>query len=517
MQQTRLLVAEDDRDQQRLLLRALTESHPLVTVTLTSTHGEILAAAASSSFDCVILDYNLPPHTAPEILNRLHELQPGVPVVVVSSSECQSVVIESIRSGGADFVPKIEAFRRGVLWQRVRTAIESARAERVERRLLHRRLRELETCAHRDPLTGLRNRRGMELALRNGHRCGSQPEDRRRSTAIFMIDLDHFKRINDSFGHNVGDDVLRATADVLRAQALPGDLVCRWGGEEFLVLRQSIGLVDAFAWAHALRAHISDTVKLPNAAWAITASIGVDIVPCAELSSEVVSRADRAMYLAKDTGRDRVCTGRMAEILELAHDVGSLPGLSVRQQLDAVLRRIGRSLGPTQLAHVGGHGQDVGRFARAIAPHLFASQTTREAIELASRYHDIRKVAISEHLLAVPRALSKAERVVMDEHAKFGAEIFRAVGASEEAAEAVRMHHRRFDARGLIEPREVCPGDVLNACDAFATMLGDRPYAPAKRPARALAELRAQRGAQFHPSVVDSLHVVGSGLLRFTA
>ncbi|MEM7629088.1 MAG: diguanylate cyclase [Planctomycetota bacterium] len=508
MRQTRVLLTEDDTDQQRLLLRAIANGERPVSVSLASTAAEAIDLARCENFDCLVLDYNLPLCTAPELLREIEPLQPGVPVVVISASECQEVVINSIRGGVADFVPKHDALRGDMLWNRVQAAITNARAERCERRRINRRLKQLESNAHRDPLTKLCNRRGMELAMEARRAPGASAGDRRQTAAVFLIDLDHFKRVNDQIGHNAGDAVLRDAANVIRSACHDADIAARWGGEEFLVIRPSVSLVHAFAWAEQVRRRVEQEVRLPGTGEQQTASIGVDVVPSGQVTPGVLSRVDRAMYLAKDAGRNRVRTWCMVEAMDLAHEIGSIPGTSAHDRVCLLVQRLRRQLGPTQLEHVGVHGTRVNRLVMDVAGAMFDDPEALADIALAAEFHDLGKVAIPESLLAMPRRLSAGERCFVDEHARFGADLFEAIGASHRAIRAVELHHRRFDATGTIEPQPPRPSEVLNACDALVTMLSDRPYARARPPEQAMAELRAERGRQFHPDVVDLLHVL---------
>jgi len=173
----------------------------------------------------------------------------------------------------------------------------------------HRRRveRALAVTAASDPLTGLSNRRGAELsaaAVLGGPRLGGSP------IPLFLIDLDHFKAINDRHGHHVGDLVLRRVGQVLRSRLRRGDIVARWGGEEFLALLPGASPEAAQGLADELRraiAAISDVPDGKGGSVGVTASFGgafVGAVP--DSFSAAVRRADAALYRAKGQGRDRV-------------------------------------------------------------------------------------------------------------------------------------------------------------------------------------------------------------------
>jgi diguanylate cyclase len=181
--------------------------------------------------------------------------------------------------------------------------VGGALADAVSLALSNIALREkLRTQALRDPLTGLYNRRYMEDAL---ERYLSMAERTGSSTSVVMIDLDHFKRLNDEHGHARGDAVLREVAAQLAGALRPSDVACRYGGEELLVILPSCSLDDAVLKAEILRSRVESLSETLGTA--ISASFGVASVP--ETSSsygDVVAMADAALYSAKEPGRNCV-------------------------------------------------------------------------------------------------------------------------------------------------------------------------------------------------------------------
>lgn len=168
---------------------------------------------------------------------------------------------------------------------------------------VNRRIREV---AARDALTGLLNRRSV-LAAAPG---GDARRRRDRPLAVVLIDVDHFKRVNDTYGHAAGDEVLRQVAARLRHGLRSDDLIARWGGEEFLLLLHGTGLDVAAALAERQRRLVADMpVALPQTAapLAVTVSAGVSVVADGERGLEAaLERADRALYRAKAAGRNAV-------------------------------------------------------------------------------------------------------------------------------------------------------------------------------------------------------------------
>jgi len=162
--------------------------------------------------------------------------------------------------------------------------------------------RQLFLLSRVDALTGIANRRALEeqmLALSSSARRRGQP------LSLLMVDIDHFKRFNDQFGHQVGDSVLRTTAQRLTAALRPEDFLGRWGGEEFLVLLAQTPEDGAAATAERLRMVVSSFAGVDDRQDSLTVSIGV-ATSVEDDPVTLLRRADAALYLAKNQGRDRV-------------------------------------------------------------------------------------------------------------------------------------------------------------------------------------------------------------------
>jgi diguanylate cyclase (GGDEF)-like protein len=180
-------------------------------------------------------------------------------------------------------------------------------AEQVGLALGNLKLREtLRNQSIRDPLTGLFNRRYMEESL---EREVSRASRNKTSVAIIMVDIDHFKRFNDTFGHQAGDVLLRGLGDFLNRSTRGQDIACRYGGEEFALVLSDSSLNGALLRAERMRQEI----KLLNVQYAgqllgaISISMGLAIFPDHGTTiSEVLQAADQALYRAKREGRDRV-------------------------------------------------------------------------------------------------------------------------------------------------------------------------------------------------------------------
>jgi diguanylate cyclase (GGDEF)-like protein len=167
------------------------------------------------------------------------------------------------------------------------------------------RMRELKREASQDPLTGLKNRRRFEedlhRELARSHREGS-------TGALLMLDLDNFKRVNDSLGHPVGDRVIEEIAGVLGGRTRESDVLARVGGDEFAIVLPNSGEAEAQQVAESIATAIREHVPQPEEVPQITISVGIALFGAGTEASfdSVLSDADAAMYAAKDAGRDGV-------------------------------------------------------------------------------------------------------------------------------------------------------------------------------------------------------------------
>ena len=184
----------------------------------------------------------------------------------------------------------------------------AAVGERISLSLANLRLRDvLRTQSIRDPLTGLFNRRYMEESLeRELHRAARNNQ----TVSLVMLDIDHFKRFNDAFGHQAGDTLLRALGDFLSQRTRGQDVACRYGGEEFALILAGASAADAAKRSELLREELTHLAVTHSGQvlGRVTFSIGIAAYPTHATSTDQLLRAaDEALYRAKDEGRDRIC------------------------------------------------------------------------------------------------------------------------------------------------------------------------------------------------------------------
>ncbi|GMV71833.1 MAG: hypothetical protein AMXMBFR77_16710 [Phycisphaerales bacterium] len=498
MARTRVLLAQRDSTRRGLLNARLGEGRPFLDVMCVSDGDHLLRAARDRHFDCAVLDADLVPRPASAALDAVRRTIAPCPLIVVSACSEQQVAVECFRAGVADFVPMTDALLGDTLWRRVENAIAEARRSHGERRTQARRLARMRRLAETDHLTGLFNRRHLDL-LMSGSRSR---HDRRRFMSAVMFDVDHFKRVNDSYGHAAGDDVIRAIAATIAHAAGPGATAVRWGGEEFVLLRHVGRESEAWRAAELLRRRVAaQRIQTRAGPLRVTVSAGVAIAPTNGLSEEIIFRADHALCMAKDRGRNRVCTWGMALAEREADDLELARTMSVEQRREALIRRLAPSMGPSQQEHTGTHCEQAASLACEIMDRLGIRGAESERIRLAALLHDVGKCAAPDDLLAHPAALDNLERSILGAVGKESARLAERLGAGT----AGSMYVRRSHTQGAAQARSSLPvgASIVAVSDALAAMMSDRPYRRARTRAEAVAELRGDRSGRFDPAVLE--------------
>lgn len=248
----------------------------------------------------ILLDINMPVVDGLETLKilRSHSSTADIPVIMVSGNDSEDNVIKALNIGALDFVRKPIVYP--ILFARIQSALRLSKAQ-IELKKANVTLKELATS---DPLTNCYNRRHF-YAL-----CVKELAKASRSlfpTAIMMIDIDHFKGINDKFGHESGDDALKKLVFCCSNVCRSSDIFGRVGGEEFAILCPETDQVGATELAEKLRAACEDMViDSRNLCFSITISIGVVAIVPGEHLNDALKRADTLLYRAKRIGRNCV-------------------------------------------------------------------------------------------------------------------------------------------------------------------------------------------------------------------
>ena len=357
-------------------------------------------------------------------------------------------------------------------------------ATRREADALEAAHREAEHRARTDALTGVCNRRhlGEVLAAElQRARAGHRPP------AVLLLDIDHFKRINDSYGHAAGDAVLVAVARRVAGSVRTSDTTARWGGEEFCVLLQGVDDDEALREvAEGVRLRIeSEPVVVEGLELAITASVGAARATSDLLDADdLVDAADRALYAAKRRGRNQVRLYSEWRFEDFVAEDPEAVRIAEALALTASLREGTSSLHPMQVADL----------AMRTAHVLGAPQPVILRCRLGGWLHDVGKVAIPDAILNKLGDLAPDERRLLQQHPEIGAEIIQRVAGLKEAVRAVRHHHERWDGAGYPHrlAGEAIPIEarIVAAADVYSALTSDRAYRKGARASRGAARAR---------------------------
>jgi diguanylate cyclase (GGDEF)-like protein len=300
----KVLIADDSATSRALLRSVLTRwGYEIVSAVNGAEAWEELSKPDAPAL--AILDWEMPHMTGPEVCRRVRETlrEPYTYILLLTGKGSKGETIEGLDAGADDYV--VKPFDEHELQVRLRAG---KRIVDLQMDLLRAR-EELRERANKDLLTMLPNRAAVYAALEKElSRCHRD----HRTVGVVLLDIDHFKKINDTYGHFAGDAVLRETAARLRGNMRPYDHVGRYGGEEFLVVLPNCDLEQAAQQAERLRAKLSaSSMIVDGGEMHVSASFGATVSDGSDRSPDFFIRvADEALYKAKANGRNCVVSLR---------------------------------------------------------------------------------------------------------------------------------------------------------------------------------------------------------------
>ena len=288
----KLLLVEDNPADAEFLAASLRRQRAGdVELTNVTTLAEATDRLCRDEFDVLLLDLHLPDGSGIQCLDTIQAVNSTIPIVVLSGQDDEDFAVSILNKGAQDYLVKWEGQGRTIL-RSIRYAIERKRSE----------LR-LNYLAQFDPLTGIPNRQFFNDQLTRA--TARARRDGRKVTLLFL-DLDDFKIVNDTLGHDAGDRLLKEVADRIRRSVRTGDVVARLGGDEFAVLCEGlVGPREVEAVASGLLDIVSQPYHVADRQLTITTSIGITMYPNDHSDTQMLLKnADIAMYQAKDKGRN---------------------------------------------------------------------------------------------------------------------------------------------------------------------------------------------------------------------
>jgi two-component system cell cycle response regulator len=244
--------------------------------------------------DCILLDYLLPDMDGLEFLSLLKEKgYPGA-VIMLTGQGSEQVAVEAMKNGAQDYLVK-DNFSFEALNSAILKAVHNNQQDETKK---------WKTQALVDPLTHVLNRNSYKLTLEQTMRDFSRYKD---PTILMVADIDHFKRVNDTYGHKAGDGVLRSVATALNQSIRASDLIFRYGGDEFVILLKKCSLEQGKSVAEKARLNVEESFSLDKGhELSVTVSLGLTQLKEKDTEDSLFQRADQALYKAKSNGRNRV-------------------------------------------------------------------------------------------------------------------------------------------------------------------------------------------------------------------
>lgn len=296
----KILVCDDDPADRKLVrayLRQITDRE--IVVLEVGQRREIQNALDKGRVSLVLMDIQMPGKSGMEWLAEIVEKQTA-PVVMLSGAGSEEIAVQSLQEGAVGYLAKSSLSKENLV-----KTVDGALAKWRQIQQAKADQEKLERLANLDSLTGLYNRRVIL------HRLNERIKYVRRygeELSLIMLDIDHFKKVNDQYGHLIGDGVLEEIAVLVQRNIRGTDDVGRYGGEEFIIILLKTGLSSAVDVAERVRKTI-EAVEMKDSegnVFSVTVSEGVSSYKRAEDERSLISRADDALYRAKENGRNRV-------------------------------------------------------------------------------------------------------------------------------------------------------------------------------------------------------------------
>lgn len=303
----RILFIEDSNSIAQIILSALSDTGYRVEhygSAETAWHefvNEVSYGSDREAYDLVITDINVAGRIdglqLTRLIRKLDDARGFIPIIAITSDTSDQLRLSLYQAGVSDFIPK------PILIEELLVRISNLITNKRLLDKVHDQRRELYTLATTDKLTGCHNRHSL---MEFSKKLISQATRHKFAVSLLILDLDHFKQVNDNHGHTAGDEVLAATGQLLNTTFREGDMVARFGGEEFVVLLNHCDHEQAIKVAEKFRLQLS---QLQPAGLHITASIGVSTLSPGQIFDFefLFAAADKGVYQAKHNGRNQVC------------------------------------------------------------------------------------------------------------------------------------------------------------------------------------------------------------------
>ena len=393
--------------------------------------------------------------------------------------------------------------------------------EGLNRNLLQSNKR-LKHLALRDSHTGLFNHRYLEEIIdAEFYRAKSHAEP----LSVVMIDIDYFKSVNDAYGHQFGDLILKQFARYLRRIVRKYDVVVRFGGEEFIIISPATDHTTAVSMAGRILESINlNSFGNRHHNIKLKVSIGVSSYPedIVLRGIDLINIVDKILNKAKEDGGNRVysASNLTQNNQNPAGDMNYVKEASVdnlKVKIDKLTTRSNQSIAEAIFAfaktielkdhYTGEHVENTVHYATEIARALNMDADDVERIRQASMLHDLGKIGISEKILLKRSKLTEKEFDEIKKHPQIAVDILRPIQFLHDLIPFIYYHHERWDGRGYpagLKKEEIPLGArIIAIADVYQALISDRPYRKAYPKREVMHIIRKEKGAQFDPKIVD--------------
>ena len=390
--------------------------------------------------------------------------------------------------------------------EELRSALSSLKTSTDE---VRKQNRELEWLATRDTLTGCLNRRSF---FRDYETIWKESIENNIPMAGMMVDIDHFKAINDNHGHSTGDEVLRVVSRTVMETVDETDLVCRYGGEEFTVLLPNTTIDEAEVRAEKCRVAVQ-ALQFENGL-KVTASLGVSaLCQNPDMPQDLLDQADKCLYVAKRNGRNQVVRWDKAQdqVERLSEETAPTREEEKQKKEASAIPFHAVAALTSALAH---RDQQTAVHSRRVADLCVATAegllSLRECyvLEIAALLHDIGKIGIPDSLLRKPGKLTAEELEVVHQYNRMGVDMVQGSFGAPVLTEIVEQHVVHYDMsnadRGAgADQKPSVSARILSIANAYDTMASELNFRGQISRSEAFSELRRCAGTQFDPELVE--------------
>lgn len=467
-------------------------------------------------FNIVLADLMLPDGTGLDLLEYIKKTNDETMVIVLTGFASLETSIQAINAGAFSYIQK------PVNVEEVKMAIRKALKVQklsLDNKMLLEKLKELSL-------------KDLHTNLYNYHyfleRVSSELKRAKRyilPLSVIMIDIDHFKAINDVYGHTYGDIILKELAQCLSEFARGNDFVARYGGEEFVILLPDTNKEGALVFGKRLWEEIGNHTFDPEGRKTkIKVSLGVASYPedGADEEGALLKLVDQALHEAKERGGNRISTPKRLKIDRFEETIIRRGGEEDVKRLKNKLFKLGNRVNRAMIEAVYAfaravevrdhytveHVERIASLSIAMGMKLGLPKKDVEDLEHAAVLHDLGKVGIDNKILDKKGKLTPAEFRAIKKHPQIGAEIIRQIHFLEAIIPLILYHHERFDGRGYLEglkDKDIPLGArIIALADAYEALVSDRPYRKAYSREEALDIIKEEgKGTQFDPEIAD--------------